>query len=70
MTKAEAFKEITSQHKWFIGHYSQGYASQLVQRFKAGQLKAKTVDKVLKKFGYNKVAEEQWELTKNENNEK
>lgn len=60
MTKSQAFQEITSQHKWYVGHYSQGYASQLVARFKAGQLKGSTVCKFLEKFGYVLEKEEQW----------
>lgn len=57
MTQNEAFKKITSELKWYIGHYSQGYASQLVQRFNAGQLKQSTIDKFLRKFGYSKIEE-------------
>jgi len=60
MTKEEAFKEITSKLKWYQGHYSQGYASQLVQRFKAGTLKSGTLDAFLGRFGYEKVKEEEW----------
>lgn len=61
MTKEEAFKEITSKHKWYIGHYSQGYASQIVQRFKAGLLKEKTINKFLERFGYVIIREQEWE---------
>lgn len=61
MTQEQAFKEITSELKWYIGHYSQGYASQLVQRFNAGHLKQSTIDNFLKKFGYELKTEAQWE---------
>lgn len=60
MTKSQAFQEITSQHKWYVGHYSQGYASQFTSRFWAGQLKDSTVSKFLEKFGYVLEKEEQW----------
>ena len=61
MTKKEAVSSIICELKWYVGVYSQGYASQFVQRFKAGQLKEKTVDAFLEKFGYEKVKEEEWE---------
>lgn len=64
MTKQEAFKEITSRHKWYIGYCSQGYASLLVQRFEAGQLKEKTVNAFLTKFGYKCVKNEEWKSIK------
>lgn len=64
MTKSQAFQEITSQHKWYVGHYSQGYASQLVSRFKAGQLKTKTINKILHDFGYRLESPEVWGKTK------
>lgn len=57
MTKEECFKEITSTHKWYIGVYSQGYASQLVQRFNSGLLKQSTIEAFLNKFGYVKAQE-------------
>lgn len=60
MSEQEAFKEITSELKWYIGHYSQGYASQLKQRYAAGQLKQSTVDKILNEFGYSKIETAQW----------
>lgn len=62
MTEKEVFNKITSEHKWYIGYYSQGYASQLVARFKAGQLKQKTIDEFLQLFGYVKSAEAQYAL--------
>lgn len=61
MTKKECIDEITSQHKFYIGIVSQGYASNFVQRFKAGQLKEKTINSFLEKFGYERTKEEQWE---------
>lgn len=61
MTKKEAVLNITSELKWYVGVYSQGYASQFVQRFKAGQLKEKTINSFLEKFGYERTKEEQWE---------
>lgn len=60
MNKEQAFKEITSTHKWYIGKYSQGYASQLIQRFNSGQLKDKTIDAFLNKFGYFKIKEAEY----------
>lgn len=64
MTKKQAFEEITSEHKWYIGYCTQGYASLLVQRFNAGQLKEKTVNAFLTKFGYKLVKEQEWENIK------
>lgn len=61
MTKKECIQEIISEHKFYVGKFSQGYASNFVQRFKAGQLKEKTINNFLAKFGYEKVKEEQWE---------
>lgn len=60
MTQSEAFKQITSEHKWYVGKYSQGYASQLVQRFDAGQLKQSTIDNFLNNFGYFKVKDAEY----------
>lgn len=60
MTQQEVFSEITSQHKWYIGVYSQSYASQLVARFKAGQLKYSTIYEFFKKFGYTIETKESW----------
>jgi len=57
MNQTEVFNKITSEHKWYVGFYSQGYASQLIARFKAGQLKQKTIDDFLQFFGYYKVEE-------------
>ena len=62
MTEQEAFNKITSQLKWHIGHYSQGYASQLVSRYKANQLKQSTIDSFLETFGYVKVKEAEYSL--------
>lgn len=61
MTQKQVFESITSEHKWHIGHYSQGYASQLVQRFNAGQLKQSTINKLFNHFGYTIKQETQWE---------
>lgn len=60
MTQQEAFENITRPLKWYIGVYSQGYASQIVQRFNAGQLKQSTIDSFLKKFGYVKEREAEY----------
>ena len=62
MNQTEVFNKITSKHKWYVGHYSQGYASQLVDRFKAKQLKQKTIDEFLQLFGYVKVKEAEYSL--------
>lgn len=64
MTQTEVFNKITSQHKWHIGYYSQGYASQLVSRFKANQLKQKTIDEFLQLFGYVKIKDAEYEQIK------
>lgn len=61
MTEQEVFNKITSEHKWYVGYYSQGYASQLVARYKSNQLKQKTIDSFLETFGYVKSAEAQYE---------
>lgn len=61
MDKNEVFKEITKPLKWYIGYCSQGYATQLVQRFEDGRLSEKTIDKMFAHFGYITVKEKQWE---------
>ena len=60
MTKTEVFEKIISQHKWYVGVYSQGYASQLIQRFKSGLLKQKTVDLFFSNFGYFEIREAEY----------
>lgn len=60
MNQTEVFNKITSEHKWYIGFCSQGYASQLSSRFKAGQLKQSTIDSFLETFGYIKTSEAQY----------
>jgi len=55
MTQDQAFYEITDKLKWYIGYCSQGYATQLKQRYKAGQLKQSTINKILNDFGYHKI---------------
>lgn len=62
MNQTELFNKIVSEHKWYVGKFSQPYASQLVARFKAGQLKQKTIDEFLQLFGYEKTTEAQYEL--------
>lgn len=61
MTETEVFNKITSEHKWYIGYYSQGYASQLISRYNSGQLKQSTIDNFLNLFGYVKVQDAQYE---------
>lgn len=61
MTKKDCIEEIISEHKFYVGVVSQGYASNFIQRFRAGQLKEKTINSFLEKFGYERVKEEQWE---------
>lgn len=65
MTEKEVFNKITSEHKWYIGFCSQGYASQLSSRFKAGQLKQSTIDSFLESFGYVKIKDAEYEQIKN-----
>lgn len=60
MTQKQAFNEITSELKWYIGIYSQSYASQIVQRFNAGLLKEKTINDFLSHFGYLKIKEAEY----------
>lgn len=52
MSQEEVFKEITSQHKFYVGYCSQGYATQLIQRFEDGRLSDKTIQKLFNHFGY------------------
>jgi hypothetical protein len=60
MTKEEVFKEITSKLKWHIGFCSQGYATQLVQRFEDNRLSEKTIEKLFTHFGYCVSTPRQW----------
>ena len=62
MTEKEVFNKITSEHKWYVGKISQGYASQFVARFKAKQLKQSTIDSFLETFGYVRTSEAQYTL--------
>lgn len=59
MTQEDALNQIFSQHKWYVGIYSQCYASQLKARHQAKQLKQSTIEELLRKFGYvlNRPAE-------------
>lgn len=65
MNQTEVFNKITSEHKWYVGKFSQGYASQIIARYNAGQLKQKTIDDFLKKFGYVKTREAEYEQKNN-----
>lgn len=60
MTQKEAFQEITGKLKWYVGYCTPGYATQLKQRYISGQLKQKTIDKILHDFGYKKHKEAEW----------
>lgn len=62
MNQTEVFNKIVSEHKWYVGKFSQPYASQLVARFHANQLKQKTIDDFLQLFGYVKVTEAEYTL--------
>lgn len=61
MTPDEAIKEITSKLKWYAGEIPQSTASNFLQSYRKGMAKKKTIDKFLRKFGYELKQEEQWE---------
>lgn len=60
MNEKQAFNQITSQKDWWQGYCSRSYATQLVQRYEAGLLKQKTINKLLTDFGYTVVVPAQW----------
>lgn len=60
MNKDEVFKAITSEHKWYLGYCSQGYATQLIQRFEDGRLSDKTIEKLFNHFGYFVLRKTEW----------
>ena len=62
MNQTEVFNKITSEHKWYVGKFSQPYASQLITRYNAGQLKQSTIDSFLELFGYVKVKDAEYTL--------
>lgn len=61
MTEKEAIEEITSELKWYIGVMPQSTASNFLQSYRRGMAKKKTINKFLRKFGYEIKQEEQWE---------
>lgn len=64
MTEKEAIEEITSELKWYIGVMPQSTASNFLQSYRKGMAKKKTINKFLRKFGYEIKQEEQWEKIK------
>lgn len=64
MTEKEAIEEITSELKWYIGVMPQSTASNFIQSYRKGMAKKKTINKFLRKFGYEIKQEEQWEKIK------
>lgn len=64
MTEQEAIEEITSELKWYIGVMPQSTASNFIQSYRRGMAKKKTINKFLRKFGYEIKQEEQWEKIK------
>ena len=52
MNQNQVFKEITTPLKWYVGYCSQGYATQLIQRFEDGRLSDKTIERLFNHFGY------------------
>lgn len=61
MTEQEVIKEITSEHKWHIGYCSSTYATNIKQRYEAGFLGKKAINKLFNHFGYTIKQETQWE---------
>jgi len=61
MTPKEIIEKETSRIKWYV-HYGieQSTASNFLQSFRKGMSKKKTIDKYLKKMGYEKVSDEEW----------
>lgn len=61
MTEKEVFKEITSEHKFYVGYCTAAYASELKSKFYAGILGEKAKNKLFNHFGYKVKQETQWE---------
>jgi len=61
MAPKEIIEKETSRLKWYV-HYGieQSTASNFLQSFRKGMAKKKTIDKYLKKMGYEKVSDEEW----------
>ena len=60
MSKDEVIKEITKNHKWYIGVMPQSTASNFLASYKKGMSKEKTINNFLSKFGYVKTKDEVW----------
>lgn len=60
MNSQEVFKQITTPLKWYIGYCTQGYASQLVQRFEDNRLSERTIEKLFNHFGYSVSTPKKW----------
>lgn len=60
MKEEELFQIITSDHKWYVGFCSKGYATQIQQRYEKGTLSQKSIDKMFDHFGYEKKQEVVW----------
>ena len=61
MSKDEVIKEITKNHKWYIGVMPQSTASNFLASYRKGMSKEKTINSFLSKFGYELKTESQWE---------
>lgn len=54
-TSGQVIKEITSEHKWYIGVLSQSMGWRFMNSWKKGKLKPSTVAKVIKNYGWRKL---------------
>ena len=61
MNKTEVFNEITTPLKWYQGYCTSSYATQIKQKFKAGTLGEKAIQRLFKHFGYTIKKQEEWE---------
>lgn len=63
MTAEQAINEITSELKYYIGHYPQSTASSIVKRFRNGTITLNKLEEFLNTFGYVE-REGEWIKTK------
>jgi len=61
MTEKQVFNNITSEKKWFEDYCTPSYATEMKQKFRAGLLGEKAIERLFEHFGYTIKTEAQWE---------
>jgi len=61
MTEKQVFNKIISEKKWFENYCTASYASEIKNKFRAGLLGEKAIERLFDHFGYKVKTEAQWE---------